>query len=409
MYNWLRQAVFFFYIVICFSINAAETDPVTFYLTWQRSPETTMTIQWVTQASRPTNELFFKQHGSKDWYSVQGHITPMPDKQPYRIHKLELTKLQPDTSYEFKIGAEGTIYKFRTMPAVLTKPIRFVEGGDFFHPKGSIEILRKMNRLAASLDPQFILCGGDLVYAENVSGVSSIKPIDRWLEWLMAWKEDMIAPDGRVIPMIPVIGNHEVKNGGNGRPPSDAPYFYSLFAFPGWQGYNVIDFGNYMTFVGMDSGHTHPVPGPQTIWLNRTLKERSAIPYKFVIYHVAAFPSVRKWDGKISEQIRKHWVPLFEEYGVDAVYENHDHAYKRSKPIKRGAIDPSGVLYIGDGGWAIDAPRTPKDPEDTWYLAKTASSRNMSITIVAQDSLHFFAYDENGKILDEYIKHFKNN
>jgi hypothetical protein len=99
--------------------------------------------------------------------------------------------------------------------------------------------------------------------------------------------------------------------------------------------------------------------------LNNTLKERSTIPYKFVIYHVAAFPSVRKWDGSTAKDIRKHWVPLFEEYGVSAVFENHDHAYKRSKLLKRGVVDPTGVLYFGDGGWAVDA-RTPKTPEEVW-------------------------------------------
>lgn len=395
---YLRQVFLF---LLFFSPLSA--DPVTFYLTWLRNPETTMTIQWITSRDQPSDELFFKQHGNLNWASAKGNTIPLPEKVPYDIHQLEITQLSPNTAYDFKFGAQGTVYKFRTMPADLAHPVRFLHGGDFFQPKGSYEVLRQMNRVAAALDPQFIMCGGDLVYADRER---KGKQIERWLTWLIAWKEDMIAPDGRVIPMIPIIGNHEVLNGGYGQTPKEAPYFYTLFAFPGEQGYRVLDFGKYMTLIGLDSGHTHPIAGPQTQWLNETLSQRKDIPYKFAIYHVAAFPSVRKWDGKIQVQIRKSWVPLFEEYNLDVAYENHDHAYKRSKPIKRNAVDPSGVIYIGDGGWAVDGPRTPKE---SWYIAKAAASRNMNLTIVGQNSLHFIAYDEQGRVLDESIKPFKNN
>ena len=389
------------------AVDGEENAPVAFYLTWQRDPETTMVFQWITHKEQTINELQFKQHGSDQWYHVEAAISNMPDKVPYLIHAVELHQLIPSTSYEFRIGSQGKIYKFRTMPKDLTKPVRFIAAGDIYHTQGKIETLRQMNRLAAKLNPDFILLGGDLVYADNPRTLGKTKPVDRWLEWLKTWTEDMITADGRVIPMIPIIGNHEVKRGGTGKPFPDAAYFYGLFTFPGIQGYNVLDFGKYMTILGMDSGHTHPVTGPQTLWLNNTLKERSTIPYKFVIYHVAAFLSVRKWDGSTAKDIRKHWVPLFEEYGVSAVFENHDHAYKRSKLLKRGVVDPTGVLYFGDGGWAVDA-RTPKTPEEVWYLAKSAAARNMLLTIVEESSLHFISYDENGNILDEYIKNFEN-
>lgn len=404
MYRRIRTVLILNFLFFA-ALLSAENAPVAFYLTWQRDPSTTMIIQWITRTSENMNEVQFKQHGANQWSRVQGNISAMPDKEPYKIHAVELYQLIPDTSYEFRIGSEGAIYKFRTMPADLKKPVRFIAAGDIYHTQGKIETLRQMNRLAASLNPHFILLGGDLVYADNPRSLGKTKPVDRWLEWLKSWSADMITADGRVIPMIPIIGNHEVKRGGSGKPLVDAAYFYSLFSFPGLQGYGVLDFGKYMTVVGLDSGHTHPVTGLQTRWLNTILKERSSIPYKFVIYHVAAFPSVRKWDGTTAEEIRKHWVPLFEEYGVNAVFENHDHAYKRSKLIKRGVVDPTGVLYFGDGGWAVDA-RTPRSPEEVWYLAKTAAARNMLLTIVEETSLHFISYDENGTILDEYIKNF---
>lgn len=104
----------------------------------------------------------------------------------------------------------------------------------------------------------------------------------------------MVTTDGRLIPLIPVIGNHDVKRRFR-RTPADALFFYTLFAMPGIQGYNVLDFGNYMSLFLLDSGHTHPIKGKQTEWLRESLKQRKNVPYKFPIYHVAAFPSVRKY------------------------------------------------------------------------------------------------------------------
>jgi hypothetical protein len=59
------------------------------------------------------------------------------------------------------------------------------------------------------------------------------------------------------------------------------------------------------------------------------------------------------------------WVPLFEEYNVDLVCESDGHVIKRTVPIRDGKHDPSGVVYIGEGGLGVPQ-RTPKT--DRWYL-----------------------------------------
>ena len=33
-----------------------------------------------------------------------------------------------------------------------------------------------------------------------------------------------------------------------------------------------------------------------------------------------------------------YWIPIFDEFGVTAVFENHVHLFKRSKPLKGGAV-----------------------------------------------------------------------
>ena len=57
---------------------------------------------------------------------------------------------------------------------------------------------------AAATDPAFALIGGDLAYA-NGWGPCYLK----WDAWLQQWEDNMRTPDGRLIPLLTAIGNHE--------------------------------------------------------------------------------------------------------------------------------------------------------------------------------------------------------
>ena len=113
----------------------------------------------------------------------------------------------------------------------------------------------------------------------------------------------------------------------------------------------------------LDTGHTTPIDGEQTDWLEKTLKERADHPNVFVVNHVPAYPSFRRPKARrarpgTGEGNRKHWVPLFEKYRVPVVLEHHDHTFKRTKPLLDGLADDNGVLYLGDGSWG--RLRTPQ-------------------------------------------------
>ena len=408
-----RAFLFFYLFVACFipSLHAATSyDPIAVYLTWQRNPETTMTIHWITRANRKANTVEYRQASDNQWSAANGSSIHMPEQSPYLVHTVELINLKPDCDYVFRPGKDAVEYKFRTLPALLEKPLRFIVGGDMYHD--SLKILHETNIQAARTDPQFALVGGDIAYA--VSGFSFLPSwiqlrmdhwhsgqTERWLEWLVAWKRDMVTSDGRLIPILPAIGNHDT-NGRFGQTPAESPYFYSLFAMPGSQGYNVLDIGNYMSLLILDSGHTHPIGGEQEKWLADALHDRVHVPNKFALYHVPAYPSVRSMDNEYSSQVRQHWVPLFEKYGLTAAFEHHDHAYKRTHPILQNHVDPSGVLYLGDGAWGMKKPRQPKN--ERWYLAKTASARHFILVTLDSHNCYFTAIASNGVILDSTKK-----
>jgi acid phosphatase type 7 len=382
--------------------EAGRFDPVGIYLTWQRDPATTMTIDWHTVDEAREARLDYRLRGTEEWSEASGTSHPFPFSDR-TIHRVELTGLQPASVYEFRWGPNAVEYSFRTMPTDASRPIRFAVGGDTRHRKDWME---ETNREVLRFDPDFVLWGGDLAYADGRED-----RVKNWHEWFDAIKSTLVTEQGRVTPVLVTIGNHEVRRGYYWQTADFAfdaasreriaPYFYRLFAMPGQPGYNVLDFGDYMSIILLDSNHTNPVRGEQSTWLARTLVARSNVPHLFPIYHVAAYPSHRRFDGRTETEVRENWVPLFERFGVRVAFENHDHTYKRTHPIRAGKVDPSGVVYLGDGAWGVST-RKVHNPAETWYLKRAESVRNFIIVTVHGTHQHFLMLNHLGKVIDEY-------
>lgn len=368
-------------------------EPAALYLTWQKSPHTTMTINWITQGRPSGDTLEFQRSGESAWHKAQGGRQPLPDKFGFILHRVQLEGLNPNQEYAFRLPDEGKIYKFKTLSSDRSQPLRFIVGGDVYHD--DISFVSKMNQQAARLNPSFIVLGGDLSYNELKDSVNP-KQQNRWLDLLVTWKKDFVSPEGRLIPVLPLIGNHDVSGRWWGTTPGNAPWFYTLFPT---YGYSSFDIGDLATLLLLDSGHTHKIKGEQTQWLQNALSSRSQVPHKFAIYHVAAWPSCRKMDGVRAKDIRHNWIPLFEKYGVQMAFEHHDHAYKRTYPLREGKIDPKGIIFIGDGCWGVEEPRTPR--EGRWYIAKGMPKRNIIAVNLHQNTRHLIVYDDEGTILDE--------
>lgn len=385
-------------IFLCKMTLLMADEPLAVYLIGQRTPHEAMTIQWITPLNENKGHIQFKGTHESLWQMADSQFHPLPNQTPYGVHRLELLNLSPDSEYIFRIGNEAKEYKFLTLPDQLTNPLTFVEGGDIYHD--GIELYEKMNRQAASLNPRFVLWGGDLAYGANRYFLSWEKS-ERWLELMSVWSKTMITSNGHLIPLITVIGNHEV-TGRFDQVPAKAPFFYALFPMPGYQ---VIDIGNYLSLFLLDSGHTHPIEGKQTEWLKNVLATRRDVPFKFACYHVPAFPCVRSYKNKHSSLVRKYWPSLFEEFHLLAAFEHHDHAYKRTHLIKDGKVSPDGVLYLGDGGWGVQKIRKPRTPSRSWYLAKTAKQRHfILVTLTPDKKVRYQAINTEGAIFDEYVQ-----
>lgn len=386
--------------VLIFSAGFCRADLAqeTVYLTWQQNPSTTMTIQWLSTSQEKQNAIVYRElKEERKWWNETGENFPFPQSPLYLIHRVELKNLQPGTEYAFKILPQEREYRFKTLPSQLEKELHFVVGGDMYHD--ALQFMVKTCQKAAQTAPAFALIGGDIAYA--VSSNYPYQNIERWIEWIKVWNGTMITPQGHLIPVIAAIGNHDLI-GQFDQTPSQAAVFSALFPMPGKNIYNVLDFNSFLTVFLLDSGHANPIEGHQTNWLRKALEERQNIPHRFAIYHVPAYPSVRGYQTPQSIAIRKNWVPLFEKGGIQVVFEHHDHAYKRTHPLLHNRIHPQGIVYLGDGGWGVEKPRTQRTKRP--YLAKFISARHFIAVTLTPSQQVFKCINDQGQILDEYTR-----
>jgi len=346
--------------------------PPAVYLTWTGDPTTTIVVHWHNDGD-DAKTLRHRPAGSNAlWTTLEAASTvPFPHTERH-VHTVEITGLAPHSDHEFQVDGYDETLRFRTLPARLDAPLKFGVGGD-------VDIGPTADAMTAAIsshDPAFLVIGGDVAYCDALAENSW-----KWMRYFESWFHNARAPDGRLIPKVMGIGNHEVHKGyarwhrdydnSAAWRQRNAPYFYRFFAFPGLTGHGVLDFGNYLSLVMLDTDHSSLITD-QIAWLRQTLDARRDRAHLIPVYHVTAYPSARPFDNEVSTRVRQHWVPLFENAGVKLAFEHHDHTFKHTKPLLAGEENAQGISYFGDGLWGINS-RQPDARR--WYLQPGASSQ----------------------------------
>lgn len=382
--------------------QAQQAATHAFYLTWTADPTSSISIDWHSDATVSTT-LKFRRKGTEAWRDFESTVLPYPFSER-KVHRVGIGGLSAATTYELMFPGLETVYHFHTMPADLNAAsIKIAIGGDTMHRK---EWFEQTNGIVTSYEPDFVIIGGDMAYENGVA-----ENLQRIYDWFDAYTSTLVTADNRILPCIVAAGNHEVVGGYYSRNPGYeqtnsfrnriAPYFYSLFPFPGQPRYNVLDFGKYLSLVILDTEHSNPVAGVQTEWLKETLEARKDFLHVLPIYHVPAFPSVRDYTGATQTIVRDTWVPIFEQYPIRLAFENHDHAYKRTFPIRNGKVDQTGITYVGDGSWGTE-PRPIHSVENTWYLKVAQSVNAFTLLTIEGSQYSLISLDWEGNVIDSY-------
>jgi len=168
------------------------------------------------------------------------------------------------------------------------------------------------------------------------------------------------------------LGNHDDPN----------QKFYKPFNLGG-QRYRTFKKGNVRFFV-LDSNYLDP---EQIAWLEKELAA-SGSDWKIAYFHHPLYTTARRGP---EVELRRVLEPILVKYGVDVVFQGHEHIYERIHPQK-------GIQYFVAGGSAKLRPGDTRPGE----LAEVgfATDRSFMLVEIAGDEMFFQAISRTGGTVD---------
>ena len=286
-------------------------------------------------------------------------------------HEVRIEGLQPATQYVYRVEGmpAGQGIPFRTAPPPGTASFRLAVYGDSrSNPTGHHGIAE----LILQHRPDLVLHTGDFVGRGSETRL---------------WKPEFFDPARNLIaqvPLWPCLGNHE----------GESANYYRFFALPGRESWYSFDWGD-AHFISLDSCLPGAPGTEQYEWLVRDLATTRA-PWKIAFLH---HPPFSVHPTRAVSATREHWSPLFRKYGVQLVFNGHDHQYARTHRIDAsGNPDARGTVYIVAGGGG--APLYPVT--DKPYSAVAKSVHNFVVLDFAAGAVRGEAYDDRNEVIDSF-------
>ncbi len=284
-----------------------------------------------------------------------------------RVAEADVTELRPATRYRYRveIGDKSWQGELATAPEVgAAVPFSFIVLGD---SRSNAEAHRRVIERVDQEVPDFILGTGDMVD----EGARQ----DQWQTFFDVERE-LLADN----VYFPAVGNHDRQ--GRGR---TADTYRSFFSVPDNGGdserYYAFSYANARFLVLDSNAHSFSLTG-QTAWLERELmsaRQDERVRHVFVVMHHPPF-SVSLHGGQ--RDLRERWTPLFEKYGVTAVFSGHDHAYQRA--------EKNGLRYFVSGG--AGAPLYPRSPR--------ASAIDKAAVVRFERAYHYLRVSVSAGVVD---------
>lgn len=132
------------------------------------------------------------------------------------------------------------------------------------------------------------------------------------------------------VDFYPALGNHE----------RNSQLYYDRFELPNNEQWYTVTIDSIL-FIILNSCTTTGEGSEQYVWLENVLQNIGP-EAKFVaaVFHHPPYSTGPHTEDE--KGLRDSWVPLFEQYDIDIVFNGHDHIYERSYV--------NGIYYIVAGG-----------------------------------------------------------
>ncbi|MFC2095949.1 metallophosphoesterase [Candidatus Bipolaricaulota bacterium] len=442
---------------VCVSVGVTATAVSQVHLGWSTNDVyTTMTVLWhadVEADYRVTYGLSSQVDAASYPNKIVGrpakiHPTRAPDGAPITTiafdgtyYRAELTGLRQGTTYYFRVedpssGESTREWSFRTIQ--LGQMVKFTFAGDSQRPYETHdgEFGQLVDRPAAPanwptmrdfitqamayVEPDFVLGLGDFVAQGNNQA--------QWSHWFDAWQEHAVTRYGRMIPIVPVIGNHDIGE----HPDVDASYewFLGLFAVPQiatskpWYS---LDFPNlHLTVLsatsqqaGSNRTKARVEAESQQEWLAADLESSADAMWKIVAFHYNYLGCFASCTGYPSDDYMTSWTPALEQHGANVVLMGHVHNYTRSWPIDLrldGACgitgfeadlqksSEDGITYVVSGTWGApnDAIVEGTNCALREWIAAVGGHPSYGLVRVEEDTVAVTALDTAWAIIDHF-------
>lgn len=364
---------------------------------------TSRTFMWQSDYAEENPVVEYRQAGddttimqlpaSSDAFSDDGVTT--------YIHTAAVTDLKPGTAYEYRVGAGDKRSDWQSFHTAQGHDFKALIFPDSQSSDYSVWAATAQPAWQRNQDAQFFINMGDLV--------DNGQDHYQWNAWFDV-VGDMIAR----IPVVPLLGNHETYDK-DWKVRMPEAYLH-LFALPR------IDMEKYQNqFYSFDYGDVHFVvlntqsqeladfepslDEDEVAWFKEDMAKTTK-KWKIVLMHkdplqygFANRPQPRE-EGFSPEG--RLWMPLFDQYGVDAVLSAHLHTYRDRGHIRNFQRDESGPLYLITGvAGNVQYPGLWKQHSLDEYVAPQPETDNYMTLEATDNSLTFRSFLPDGQLLEE--------
>lgn len=364
---------------------------------------TSRTFMWQSDYAEENPVVEYRQAGdddslmqlpaSSDAFSDDGVTT--------YIHTAAVSDLKPGTAYEYRVGAGDKRSDWQSFHTAQGHDFKALIFPDSQSSDYSVWAATAQPAWQRNQDAQFFINMGDLV--------DNGQDHYQWNAWFDV-VGDMIAR----IPVVPLLGNHETYDK-DWKVRMPEAYLH-LFALPR------IDREKYQNqFYSFDYGDVHFVvlntqsqeladfepslDEDEVAWFKEDMAKTTK-KWKIVLMHkdplqygFANRPQPRE-EGFSPEG--RLWMPLFDQYGVDAVLSAHLHTYRDRGHIRNFQRDESGPLYLITGvAGNVQYPGLWKQHSLDEYVAPQPETDNYMTLEATDDRLTFRSFLPDGQLLEE--------
>jgi predicted MPP superfamily phosphohydrolase len=314
------------------SLQAMRHDGVT--IIWSTLEEGSGSIQYFSDDEAAPIEI------AADSRIFGPNETGMPLS--YVQYEATLNGLRSGTAYEYRPLVDGApvsgvdFHRFQTAGRGAFDFLIFGDTG-----QNTPEQMALAERLASE-QASFLLHTGDIAYMEGTFG---------------QYHSNYFRHYGSLMSRLPFFttpGNHDYMTN------NAAPYL-ALHAAPR-EDVPPKDRGRYYSFdwanahfVSIDSNLSLDEAinggGPMLEWLENDLR-MTRLFWRIAFVHHPPYAGGPNQEDPSSAQVRDYIVPILERYGVQLVFNGHEHAYHRSRPIRANALASAGdgTVYVTSGG-----------------------------------------------------------